>query len=326
MKNVFIDANIWLSLYHYSNDDLEQFSKLKELLVSDIRLFIPKQICDEVQRNRDSKIKDALSKFEGFNFNFPAFTKNYDEYSAFSQRYNELKREHKDWCKKIREDIKNQTLAADSVIQDFFEHDRILDCTEEMVRRAEIRYKTGNPPGKDNKFGDAINWECLLANVPDEEDLYFISADKDYSSVIDDNNFNLFLQKEWTQKKQSNIIFFKSLVSFLHAHFDNIRLRTEQEKDDLICALSVSGSFATTHALIRSLATHSDWTEAQKEDLFKACHENRQVHWIVGDPDVFEFYNQLFAGAYTESDNSSWVKEQLEEMRKTLDGESDDSE
>ena len=68
MKNLFIDANIWLSLYHFSSDDLEQFSKLKELVGTDIRLFIPSQIRNEVQRNRDAKIKDALTKFEKFDF------------------------------------------------------------------------------------------------------------------------------------------------------------------------------------------------------------------------------------------------------------------
>ena len=28
MKNLFIDTNIWLSLYHFTNDDLTQFQKL----------------------------------------------------------------------------------------------------------------------------------------------------------------------------------------------------------------------------------------------------------------------------------------------------------
>ena len=29
MKYLFLDSNIWLSLYHFSSDDLEQFAKLK---------------------------------------------------------------------------------------------------------------------------------------------------------------------------------------------------------------------------------------------------------------------------------------------------------
>ena len=30
MKNLFIDSNVLLSLYHFTNDDLAQFGKLKE--------------------------------------------------------------------------------------------------------------------------------------------------------------------------------------------------------------------------------------------------------------------------------------------------------
>lgn len=315
MKNLFIDANIWLSLYHFSNDDLEQFSKLKELIDKEIKLFIPKQICDEVHRNRDAKIKDALSKFESFNFNFPAFSKNYDEYADFSPKYNELKKEHREWCKKVKEDIKNQTLSADIVIQEFFESVEIFECTSSMVELAEIRYKSGNPPGKDNKYGDAINWECLLLNVPDDEDLYFVSADKDYASAIDDNSFNLFLQKEWQEKKKSKIVFFKSLLNFLKEHFDNIKLQTEQEKDDLIQSLLFSRSFATTHALISSLSNYSDWTEQQLEELFKACAENSQINWILCDDDVFEFYSRLLEGNNTESSASNYVKDKIEYYR-----------
>ena len=51
MKYLFIDSNIWLSIYHFTNDDLEQFKKLKDLINRDIKLFIPLQVYDEVIRN-----------------------------------------------------------------------------------------------------------------------------------------------------------------------------------------------------------------------------------------------------------------------------------
>lgn len=64
MKNLFIDSNIWLSLYHFSSDDLKQFSKLKELIGTDIRLYITQQVSDEVRRNREAKLNDAFKSFE----------------------------------------------------------------------------------------------------------------------------------------------------------------------------------------------------------------------------------------------------------------------
>ena len=60
MKNLFIDSNIWLSLYHFTSDDLTQFEKLKDFLDKDIRLWIPHQVYDEVLRNREAKIQDVL--------------------------------------------------------------------------------------------------------------------------------------------------------------------------------------------------------------------------------------------------------------------------
>lgn len=83
MKNLFIDANIWLSLYHFTSDDLEQFGKLKSLIGTDIRLFIPSQILDEIHRNREAKIKDAFDKFEKFNLEFPTFARTMRNISRF---------------------------------------------------------------------------------------------------------------------------------------------------------------------------------------------------------------------------------------------------
>ena len=79
MKNLFIDTNIWLSLYHFTNDDLNQFNKLKDLLDDEVRLFVPRQVKDEITRNRESKLKDALSSFEIKDIKYPAFCKEYGE-------------------------------------------------------------------------------------------------------------------------------------------------------------------------------------------------------------------------------------------------------
>lgn len=50
MKYVFIDTNIWLFLYHFTNDDLTQFEKLKDMLKESINLIVPKQVYDEITR------------------------------------------------------------------------------------------------------------------------------------------------------------------------------------------------------------------------------------------------------------------------------------
>ena len=87
MIHLFLDSNIWLSLYHFSADDLEQFEKLGKLVNSEIKLYIPQQTYDEVIRNRDAKLKDSFTSFEKFDFRFPVFCKNYEEYEDFHQKY-----------------------------------------------------------------------------------------------------------------------------------------------------------------------------------------------------------------------------------------------
>lgn len=48
----------------------------------------------------------------------------------------------------------------DTVIKELIEKAGIIEC-DDYVTPAYNGYRIGNPPGKDNKYGDAINWELL---------------------------------------------------------------------------------------------------------------------------------------------------------------------
>jgi hypothetical protein len=50
---LFIDANVFLSFYRFSSDDLEQLEKLTVLVKTGrIRLWLPEHVVDEFYRNR----------------------------------------------------------------------------------------------------------------------------------------------------------------------------------------------------------------------------------------------------------------------------------
>ncbi len=314
IKNLFIDANVWLSLFHFSSDDLEQFSKLQALIGTDIVLYIPEQVRCEVYRNRENKIKDALDKFEKFNFQFPAFSKSYPEYELFAKDYGSLKARHKEWLQKLKTDIASQSLSADIVINDFFASIDFINTTDDILQRAVQRYNIGNPPGKDNRYGDAINWEALLSSVPEGEDLFFISNDNDYSSVLDTKRFHPFLLDEWQSKKSSNIIYFKSLVDFLNEHFKDIKLKAEQQKETIIKSFSRSLNFSSTHRYIRQLSKYSDWSAQQIEELCAAAVDNSQICLIFDDEDVLAFYQGLLnseTGKNSSGKNVSTVKSMI---------------
>lgn len=313
MKNLFIDSNIWLSLYHFTNDDLAQFSKLKDMVNKSIRLFVPQQVYDEITRNREAKLKDALKSFDIKAFCFPAFCKGYSEFETVKNAYNDFMNKANTWKKRIDADIETHHLPADETITQIFETVWLIPC-QDYVDKAYMRYRIGNPPGKDNKYGDAINWECLLANVPNGEDLYFISADKDYCSDITDGRIKDFLRLEWRNAKGSEIHYYKNLVPFLTENISDIKLETETEKQRLIDQLSNSGNFQSTHATIAMLKMFSGWTEDQIEKLCTIAEDNTQVSWILKDPDVFEFYSHILSEKNVESLPDSAAKRILEEL------------
>ena len=314
--NLFIDANIWLSLYHFTSDDLEQFKKLKTFLGRGIRLFVPEQIKNEVLRNRENKIKDALDRFERFDIQFPAYSKHYAEYETFSIRFEELKSQHKDWLKKIKQDIGDQTLPADIVLKEVFDCTDFLLSSPQLVERGVTRYNIGNPPGKDKRYGDAINWETLLEHVPEGEDLYFVSSDKDFASVFDAKRFHPFLAQEWIEKKHSRVVFYRSLNDFFREHVRDIQLYSENEKDSLIEELQFSRSFQSTHRIIQSLSSYSGWTMQQIQDVCKAAVDNHQVGWILSDDDVFEFYQGLLDDATVRTSSDEVISAIRVELQK----------
>lgn len=301
MMNLFLDSNIWLSLYHFTNDDLEQFEKLKDMVNKSIRLFVPQQVYREIVRNRESKLKDALKCFDINKLGqFPAFCKGYTEFKATREAYNNFEKQMKQWKEKIDAEIHAHCLPADKAIEQILGKTQGILC-EDYVHKAYIRYCIGNPPGKDNKYGDAINWECLLDKVPKGEDLYFISADKDYCSELIDGEIKEFLKIEWREAKNSEIHFYKNLVSFFNANLSDIKLETETEKQHLIEELSESKSFQQTHAIIAQLALFTGWTEDQIETLCSIAERNSQVGRILKDLDICEFYMSILSGKKLEN-------------------------
>ena len=316
MISVFIDANIWLSLYDFSSDDLEQFRKLGDMIDTDVEILFTEQVRDEVYRNRENKIKDVLVKFEKFTLQIPNICKGYEEYDDFKNRIRDLSEKHALLLRKIKQDAKEGTLHADKVINSIFERIKPLGCTAENIEHAKQRYDKGNPPGKDGKYGDAINWEILLELAPKGEDLFFVSADKDYRSTLDDNSFNQFLYNEWKMKKESNLFFYRSLTDFINNHVSTIELKSENEKNASIEALRRSVSFAGTHRAISLLARYATWSPDQVVELCNIAEDNPQVRWIIDDDDVRAFFTSLLSNGTTDKVSSSaidWVFAKLKD-------------
>lgn len=270
-----------------------------------MQILLTQQVKDEVFRSREAKMKEGLEGFQMKLPSFPNLVKSFDEYHEVSAQMKALKQSHKELNKKVKDAIANKNLDSDKAITHIFSLCNSLPVDKDIVEAAILRYHTGNPPGKDRRYGDAINWISLLESVPDGEDLYFVGADKDYESKFVAGEFNTFLADEWNIKKGSNVYYFTSLTEFFNKHLTEIQLANEltaefERKENLVKDFENSYRFAETHSVIRKLMNYDTWSEDHKQRIAQAAIDNFQISWINTDPDVVKFLNDV--AKYTDSD------------------------
>lgn len=296
--HLFIDTNIYLSFYHFSNDDLEELKKLKTLITTDkVILYITEQVKDEFSRNRENKLSDAIKRLKDgkVEVSMPTFSKVYPLYSKIAEEVKEIKKKKQKLIDEIKQDISDKKLKADEIINELFGKAEMLEMTNDnIISKSKTRYDLGNPPGKGKSYGDALNWEILLTEFTSKDgenpiDLHFISVDKDYDSLIDNNKFNSFLLDEWKEKKGSEIKYYKNLSSFVKSNFPDINLVIDFERNQLIDNFINSFTFRKTrynlYSLLEKIDTDS-FTEEDVSNIVEASLNNSQIFWISQDEDI----------------------------------------
>ncbi|MCY7367366.1 MAG: PIN domain-containing protein [Chamaesiphon sp.] len=295
---LFIDTNILLSFYSLNQDDLSELNKIIDAIKKQqITLLLTDQIINEFYRNREQRIDGAIKSFrtQTFSTQFPQLCEDYPEIDTLREALKHHEQAHAALTTRILVDIKAKTLKADQIIQSLFSLGKKLSPDLATVERAKLRMSVGNPPGKNNSLGDAINWESLLNETPIGEDLYFITGDKDYCSALNDDEFSGFLLTEWDTRKQTKIHFYKRLSSFCKEQFPEIMLASARDKDFLIRDLVNSQSIANTQAAIAKLSYYSEFTAAQVNTIVGAAISNRQVGWSIEDDRVKSFLRSVVA-------------------------------
>ena len=313
MISLFVDSNIWLSLYDFSKDDLVTFSKLSSLINKDVKLLLPYHVKREVHRNRENKINATLRNFNPCSLSIPNIYKGYDEYNRLYNMSKELNALQKELSQRVNRDAEQGQLQADRVINEIFNKITFFQEPDFLVERAKARYDLGNPPGKDGKYGDAINWVSLLEYAPVDVEIFFVSADKDYCSVLNNKKFNSYLKKEWNMLKRSELHFYTCLSDFFSEKLPQIELSSEKEKNDVISSLMESGTFRETHRIIARLQEYTSWTPNQVSALCQAVTSNNQVSQIIGDDDIHNFFSNILRDYNNENEN-----EDIEAVRTLL--------
>jgi hypothetical protein len=294
--NLFIDTNIYLTFYHFTNDDLEELKKLLTAIKGKkIKLFLPEQIINEFKRNRESKIAEALSILDEQKIpdRFPQLIKDYPEYEDLIASREKFTTSKNLLLAKLKEDINNKSLRADEIINNLFIEAEKIPITTSIMQKAKDRFDTGNPPGKKSSYGDAINWESLLKQFPEGEDLHIVGRDSDYISPLDKNAISAYLKDEWYEQKKSNVELYLSLSEFFRKQFPEIKLASEMEKEIAISDLIEASNFAATHWAISRLNQYTDFTDSEVKQILKAGTLNNQIYGIGTDEDVKDFFSHL---------------------------------
>ncbi len=299
-KHIFVDTNIFLDFYRLSEKDINELRKIIDSIKNgSIKLYISKQVKQEFLRERESVFSETFKKINNLHpdhslvalFEKNNLLKKYDLYPTLKKAKQIIEKIKSELIDVLQKDILNKELLADKLIDDIFNEVEIFD-SDKYLNDAISRMKFGNPPGKKNSFGDAINWLFLLENVPDNIDLIIISHDSDYESLMNQSEIKSFLQEEWNDKKKSKVYLYDSLSSFFNKHDLKIELEEKLYKDEMIERLKNSPNFLSTHAIISRLSVFNFFEDYQIINLANALFQNPQVSWIIGDNDVKEFYKK----------------------------------
>lgn len=298
MRYVFIDSNIYLRFYGYAEDDFLELEKFVALLdAKKIKVFVTEQVNNEVLRNRDAEINAAMEKFSRSVIapQIPRFACELPEAIEIVEAGKSAAKAKNKVLEILSQQIAEKSLRADKLIYELMDKATFLETTDEIMSRADVRRKKGNPPGKPESLGDQINWEALLLVDEHDIDLDIVTIDGDFFSKYGQGSPATLLSGEWADAKGGKLNVHKSLASLAKAHFPDIKLPSDIVKADAISELVSSGNFTWTHYQISRLESVFD--QLTKDDaaiLFQAFVSNSQINWIAKDEDVKSFYLKLY--------------------------------
>lgn len=215
--NLFLDTNVWLGLYHSTQEELEDLYRLSAWVGEGrITLYVTDQVVDELERNREGQVAEVVRLLleEEPGEPLPQLCRWYPEHGEMEEALRLYQEARDRLIARLAADTAARALPADQLLADLFPKARRIAVADEIFERARRRFDRGNPPGKEGSYGDAVHWECLLAAVPDGEDLVFVTEDRDFRSRLDERALAPFLAAEWRRRKGSEVRFFRRLSAF----------------------------------------------------------------------------------------------------------------
>lgn len=247
---VFIDANIYLNFYTglYTN-----ISPLEELLnlvnEGKVELLATEQILNEVNRKKEKLSLSTISKLQKYE---TELKKSLPDKKKVLPRWESIRKINEKYNQDISAEIEvirgevNKSISpggeVDKLLEALFEKATVYNISPSVLQQAKLRYDLGNPPKKnDNSLGDAINWELLLSNSKQEDNIVLVCNDGDFKTEKHDGSIGLmgFLEKEWQIKIGSDIRLFSKITEFLlslpvNAKVNKEEITSAKKEEDLV--------------------------------------------------------------------------------------------
>ena len=136
--HLFIDTNVLLSFYAFTNDDLEELKKITALVKNDkLTLYFNKVVRSEFWRNRESKLAETLRGFDvSVIRSLPRFVESYSEALEFRNLLSKAEKLRKQILEKARSDSVNVRLIADTLIEDIIGVSTFIDLDPQVTAKA----------------------------------------------------------------------------------------------------------------------------------------------------------------------------------------------
>jgi len=281
MINLCLDTNIYLSFYHFTDNDLNKLKWILTLIKDEkLKVILPEQIENEFRRNRESKISEVIKKLDSVNLSFPIprIFDSYSEKDDIKKLFKSLNILKNSLTDRMKEEAIKMELTADQVINEIFSMSCRIPFSEDIWELAKLNYDLGNPPGKDKSYGDSIIRHSLLSYDLDS-DIYFVSGDWDFSCSLNPNYLTRFLDIEWKKKRQSDMFFYPNLIDFFNSHFPDIKLEEESIKNKYITGLWSSPSFDKSRVIIKKLSKFENFSYEEIKRIFTAAINNNQIYF-----------------------------------------------
>ena len=150
--------------------------------------------------------------------------------------------------------------------------------------------------------------------------------------MLHDKRIKYFAPSDYTEGSKLDILV-KSIIDRTAANevLENIYYDCKDERDhndtrkqdneekrkrlDLILSLNGSGSFTTTHTIIKKLSKTEKWEQDEIEMLLEIALNNKQVGFILNDPDLRSFYKSLMQKLPEPTENSQKIEKRLSEKQ-----------